>query len=435
MPRTEEVFGIKAGPVLSYVVRANVDDRFQAAIGSGHHIVVYGSSKQGKTSLREKYISSRECIVVRCGPTMTTKSIYNSVLRQSDVKIETVETRATGIHGEVKSKVGFKAIVPWLGAAKAEAEGTAGADHQLSLTRDFIAFDFDEAQSIGELLTAIGFKRFVVLENFHYLPSEVQAQLAFDLKTFHEIGIRFVILGIWKEANMLAVYNNDLADRLNEVPVEPWTDSDFRAVAKRGCDHLNITIADDDIDDFIANSYGNVGMFQEFLKQYCAAFNVTETVAGNLGLSSNQKVGEVLNEKLEAQRLQLLKALEGISARSRVRSDEGDPLLLPHYMVRVICRTSVNELRDGIEKNRLLDLIREIHHRNDKDTIRIGDVTNLMQRLPGLQINTHPPLLYYDALSRRLKFVDTRHFFVLANVDRTALEDDIPFPRDIESKE
>lgn len=56
MVRTDEVFGIRNGPVASYVVRENVDGTFETACRSDHHIVVYGSSKQGKTSLRLRHV-------------------------------------------------------------------------------------------------------------------------------------------------------------------------------------------------------------------------------------------------------------------------------------------------------------------------------------------------------------------------------------------
>ena len=57
MPKTSEVFGIRVEPVLSYVEREAVDGKFKDAIDSDHHIVVYGSSKQGKTSLRQTYVA------------------------------------------------------------------------------------------------------------------------------------------------------------------------------------------------------------------------------------------------------------------------------------------------------------------------------------------------------------------------------------------
>jgi hypothetical protein len=55
-----------------------------------------------------------------------------------------------------------------------------------------------------------GDTRTIILEKFHYLNDEKQKQLAFDLRTFQELGIRFVILGVWREKNRLSQFNGDL---------------------------------------------------------------------------------------------------------------------------------------------------------------------------------------------------------------------------------
>ena len=63
------------------------------------------------------------------------------------------------------------------------------------------------------VLGAMGFGRFIVLEDFHYLSEEVQRQVAMDLKAFHEKSkLSFVVVGVWLESNRLVLYNGDLAD-------------------------------------------------------------------------------------------------------------------------------------------------------------------------------------------------------------------------------
>jgi hypothetical protein len=59
------------------------------------------------------------------------------------------------------------------------------------------------------------------LENFHYLPESVQKCFAFDFRAFQELGVRFIILGVWRERNRLLQFNDDLLDGVQEIPVEP----------------------------------------------------------------------------------------------------------------------------------------------------------------------------------------------------------------------
>lgn len=428
---TKDVFGISRTPIKSYVEREPVDGALQRAVQqSDNHIVIYGSSKQGKTALRQKHIPENKCIVFSCGPKSTTEDIYSSIIRQAAIPIETFQTTTASTTGTASAKTGFRALLPWIGGADAEAEGTVERGKQIVMHTEFVSFNFGEAQSMGELLVKTGFTKIVVLENFHYLSPETQRDIAFDLKAFHEIGVRFLILGVWKEANLLLMLNGDLLDRVTEVPVEPWATSDFDRVTEKGSELLNIAITNSITIRLKENAYGNVGLFQEFLKTFCLMCGIEKSAKELVFLDDQDMVNRVFDDRLESQKGQLVRCLQGLAAHSRVRKNE-EGLLLPYYLVRVILSSPIPHLERGLEKNELLNALRRIHHRDDKFNIRGSDVTNLLQRLPQYQENMRPPLLHYDVNARRLRIVDTRHFFVLANASRLEIEEEIPLPKDM----
>ncbi|MFY0531517.1 hypothetical protein [Nannocystis pusilla] len=95
MHQLKDVFGIRAHQLKTYTSRDDVDGRFSEALNGDHHIVVYGSSKQGKTSLRIKHIDQDNCVIVRCTPKYRLEDIYTAVLRQEGVKIDIYETSST----------------------------------------------------------------------------------------------------------------------------------------------------------------------------------------------------------------------------------------------------------------------------------------------------------------------------------------------------
>lgn len=49
----DEVFGVSRDLPMNYVTRSDVDDKLIENLSRSAHIVIYGSSKQGKTSLRK----------------------------------------------------------------------------------------------------------------------------------------------------------------------------------------------------------------------------------------------------------------------------------------------------------------------------------------------------------------------------------------------
>ncbi len=428
MPKLEEVFGISSKPVLSYAERDQVDGEFVKALSGDRHIVIYGSSKQGKTALRQKHLPDNKCIIVRCGPKTTPETIYQSILRDAGVTIESLETRTEGVKGSAKAKWGFKTILPFFGGADAEGEVSGEASTQKAIQTQFIGFDLGDAQAVTELLASPKYSKNVVLENYHYLPEDTRKQIAFDLKTFHEVSIRFVILGIWKEANYLLMYNGDLQDRVVEVPVEPWENDDFDLVMNNGCKLLNIDMNATARKQFKENAYGNIGMLQEFARTYCRLSGIRDKQAQLVPIGGPEDINKTFDAKLTDQRGRLAKVLQTIAGKSRIGTHTPNPLVLPYYLVRVLLSAPISELTEGIRRPQLLEKLKQCHYRENKETIRMSDVSNLLKRIPALQEDIQPPFLYYDNNQQRLKIVDATQFFVLARIDREELWEEIPNP-------
>ena len=152
----------------------------------------------------QRHVAPENRITVHCTPGQATEDVYRSVLRQLSVEIltERVNESSESLTGKVGAR--FSAILPFFG--KAEVEGQSAIERATGREAHIrpIEFNLSLAQDIGELILRVERRpEFFVLENFHYLSSEQQAIIAFDLRTFEEMGIRFIVRGVWKEANRL----------------------------------------------------------------------------------------------------------------------------------------------------------------------------------------------------------------------------------------
>ncbi|HHF3086983.1 hypothetical protein O4H46_23170 [Vibrio alginolyticus] len=194
----EDVFGVSGKQVASYVERVHVDDKFKDALRTDKQIIVYGSSKQGKTALVKKYIPYEDNILISLSPKTTLKDIYQSILRKSGVVLKTSYTEGTGDTTKVKSKASIQGAVAMVMKGKVEVglekDRTAKTDEQF----DEIEFNLELPDDVADLIHRVGHKKVVILENFHYLPEELQRTFAYDLRTFQDLKIRFIILGVWK---------------------------------------------------------------------------------------------------------------------------------------------------------------------------------------------------------------------------------------------
>jgi hypothetical protein len=78
----DEVFGISRDPPKNYVIRSNVDNVFVDNLARDRHIVIHGSSKQGKTSLRKYHLKTDDYIIVSCLNNWSMRDLFAAILKR-----------------------------------------------------------------------------------------------------------------------------------------------------------------------------------------------------------------------------------------------------------------------------------------------------------------------------------------------------------------
>lgn len=426
-----EVFGVAKDPVASYIEREKVDSILLSALPKSQQIIIYGSSKQGKTALLQRHIREDQRITVHCGPSTTTEDIYRSLLRQQNIEIHTETTNDNQREITTSISAKFTAMLPFFGGGEAETKAEGKLSNGQETKSAPIEFNLAVAQDVGELLKKVNSgKIFHVLENFHYLSDDIQRQLAFDLRTFEEMGLRFIILGVWRERNRLIQYNGDLQDRIIEVPVEPWGVDDFEKIYEKGSPLLNIEIDQHLKNRIFTEAHGSVAVVQELLKKLCEKAGVLKFKPVTTIIINPVLLEESISEKIEEYAARHIRSLESIAAGSRTRraTEETAALYLPYYLVKVMVHRNYSELKDGIERKNLQTLIQDQHR--TPANVRTSDITGMLLRLPSLQAAAKivPPLFDFDAGTRRIKVVDSTLYFFIDNCDPNEVMAEIPHP-------
>src|SRR5262249_13235776 len=112
--------------------------------------------------------------------------------------------------------------------------GEKGQDNETEVVTKALELDVDDVNDVISALNSIGFGKFVVLENFHYLTVETQRDFSVALKAFHEESkYVFIIIGVWLEENRLAVFKGELAGRLNTIDADEWKADELLEVNPR----------------------------------------------------------------------------------------------------------------------------------------------------------------------------------------------------------
>lgn len=321
-------------------------------------------------------------------------------------------------------------MLPFVGSGQAKAEGSISSSEGQASQREAIAFNLELPQDISELVRRIGPQKRVILENFHYLDDDKQRQLAFDLRAFQELGLQFVILGVWREKNRLTQFNGDLLDRVLEVPVGPWSTAEFSRVADRGAEALGITFTEGVIDQCARASFSSIGVFQELLKEVCVLSQVGTQAAETNGVGSDSIANAAIESKAEEYASRHQRAMEAIGAGIVSAGAKAGliPLFLPYYLVRVILESGYDGLATGMRRAVIQEKIQDLHHR--PDDVRASDMSNLLYNLAKLQSNKaiSPPIIDYDQSSKLLQVVDSTFYFFLKHADLAAIAEELPNP-------
>lgn len=416
---TDAVYGISREVPLNYVSRQAVDDEFISNLGRDKHVVIYGSSKQGKTSLRKYCLKEDDYIAVQCGNRWSLSDLHNNVLKRAGFQLETTnKLTITGKH-KVAAKLGIKAHIIEAGIG---GERASGQETERTFTP--IELDPDDPNDIIEALKAINFGQFIVLEDFHYLPQETQKDFAVALKAFHERSkLCFIIVGVWLEENRLVVYNGDLTGRIVAVNADKWTSDELRKVIAEGSRLLNVTFPETIISQLIASANESVYIVQEACRRICLDSNVTETQRQNLVVGANADVSAVVNaivgEQSARYRSFISQFAEGFT---QTRLEMYKWILFP------ILRATKQQSEAGFRYGSIRRLL-ETKHPSGAN-FNAGNLTQALQSVSSLQVQKgiKPIIIDYDSTNLKLNIVDRGFIIWLAQQDKRELLREVGLP-------
>jgi len=403
MAKLNEVFGIvTAVPTLTYVDRAKLDERFGDLLQQDKHIIIYGASKQGKTTLRKKCLPDAGVVIVRCRRQWSRDDLYGEILGALGISKETVgdllrSADERGAHG------GGKAGPPGLfsiffGGSRRHAEERAR-----ETIREPIDADQRSLRFVTQQLIHSG-KR-LVIEDFQYLPKDMRKDLAVDLKLLWDSGVYAIVVGIWAEQNTLATFNPHLLGRFAEIDVE-WTDDELAQVIEKGELALNITLADVIKNQIIRDATGNVGLLQQLLQGYCARCGIRETQQDHQTLSDRQVLSEV-RQAICAPYTVRYRSFS-LAMTDGPTAPEIAELKVPQRFLRVCVEATDEELINGLPETTALERVSAAEPR-----IRQSDVTMILAQLEELQ-DAHdisPVVLSYNPETRTVQLVDREFLF------------------------
>jgi hypothetical protein len=421
----DEVFGVSRDLPLNYVSRETVDSKLIDNLARRSHLVIYGTSKQGKTSLRKHCLRESDYVVVSCQNKWNLAETHAAIFKECGYNVRLSSSKT--VTGSNKITVNFEAKggVPII----AEAKGGGGYERQDSNsetdTRKPIELDPSDVNDIVRAMIEIDFQRFIVLEDFHYLPDETQRDMAFSLKAFHEKSkITFIIVGVWREENRLIASNGDLTDRVFAVDVDQWPEESLREVVQAGEHLMNVSFNGRFVDQLVSSCFESVHIVQEVCRRCLREEGIFETqksLRDEVGASTDtaRLIKQVVDEQGGRYNGFIMNFADGFQQTD---------LEMPKWIMFVLLNSTVEQLRDGLRLREISRLIKASHPKGDD--LNNGNITQALISASSLQLkkNIRPIIIDYDTTNRNLQVVDKSFLIWFASQNRAELLADLDLP-------
>jgi len=420
----DDVYGVSRDIPLNYVTRSEVDEKFISSLSRNQHIVVHGSSKQGKTSLRKHCLDNSDYDVVSCLNKWGIAELNSAILKAVgfEVKRATEKTAAGAAKISVSAKVGFK--VPFL----TNTEGGVGAETSDSSENkevfEPLTLDPSDANDIILALNSIEYTKFIVLEDFHYLPLESQKDFSFALKALHENSkFVFIIVGVWREENRLIGFNGDLTERVLSVNADLWSKEELTEVIGCGETLLNVNFTEQFKDNLIESCFDSVHIVQEVCRRACRDVGVFETQNSNKIIDPSKPVSELIADTVKEQAGRYNGFLQDFSDGFQ----ETD-LKMPKWIIYAILCSSVEDLRRGLRQRTISKVVKSGHPQGT--SLNNGNIAQILKSVASLQNkkSIRPIIIDYDVANNKLNIVDKGFLIWFASQNVEDILEDLGLP-------
>ncbi len=407
--KSRDVFCVSRDLPLNYVKRANVDDRLISNLARDKHIVIFASSKQGKTCLRKQCFKDADYILVQCSNKWDLSELHAAILKQAGYELVQSEKKTVGGKAKVIAKLaGFIPI-----QIGVEAEGKLDKE----VTKEPLELDIGDANDVVLALKSIDFKRYIILEDFHYLKRETQIDFAIALKAYHEISkLSFVIIGVWLEENRLIYLNGDLTGRISSINADVWPPDELLKVIKAGEELLNITIDDRARTSIVKESYGNIYILQEACYRLCEESRVDQTQDRNITIGTNTDVTAIVRNIVNEQSGRYKSFISHFAEGFR-----NTEFQMYRWILHTVITADIRHLEKGFGHVEIIRSISKDHPK--KVSLNTGNISQALQYCATLQVakGIMPIILDYDTSNQILSIVDKGFVVWLQNQDKKQL--------------
>ncbi|CVH38133.1 MULTISPECIES: ATP-binding protein [Serratia] len=271
--RASEVFTPGSFPAITFV-----DDHLKEkeqqlldVLETGSMLIsISGPSKSGKTVFVEKLLGKESLIQVTGAGITSAEGLWLKVFDVLGTPITKSTTTGNTSSINASGKVSGQAGIIF---AKASAEGNiGGAIAQQNAESTSQSIDY-----LQLLISEVGGTDFIIfIDDFHYIPRDVQSELAKQIKEAIRNGCKFICASVPYHSDDVIKGNPDLSGRFFSINFDYWGGEILEQIAIKGFSKLNIECNKDVIKKMVDESAGSPQLMQYLCLNSCFELGARE---------------------------------------------------------------------------------------------------------------------------------------------------------------
>ncbi len=265
-------------------------------------VMMTGSTKSGKTVLTNKVFPRTQSIWFDGGAFSSEYDFWLEIAQQLDVYIDESTSESRDKTTQAVAKAGIeKQLVLFKPKIEATVSNATKKGNAKSQSRK------GNPKTIA-LQALRDSNKPLIIDDFHYLPREQQAQLVRAVKALIFEGLPVIFIAIPHRKLDAVKVEREMTGRIETITIPPWKSEELVEIPKIGFPLLNMQVTEQVTERLAEEAIGSPHLMQEFCREICKTHNVYETLDDKLVIdkieeellfqSVAQNTGKVIFEKL-----------------------------------------------------------------------------------------------------------------------------------------
>ena len=407
MPRYQDIFVPGGFPKHTYNPRTDLD--LESRLRESREnlcklVTVTGQTKSGKTVLARSVFPREDSVWVDGGTVTSEDEFWQVVNEQLDIFQSTEEEAGSDTTATISGK------------------GTAGANFILAKGSAEIGADLAKTRStsrrksrtvsprVAALMGLADARLPVVVDDFHYLPKEIQGQVVRALKQPIFDGLPVVIIAIPHRRYDAVRVEREITGRIMAVDVPSWSETELSYIPTTGFQLLGVPLEEELLRRMVTEAIGSPHLIQDFCRTVCRTAELGEGTLRLDGIDIDvvfREVAETIGRPI----------FDKLARGPRQRSDRLQRTLKNGQTVDIyeLVLHALAHIRPGLVSLEYEDLRSAIRDVSDSQIPQLHEVARVLKHMSSIAASdqSSTPVIDFEEDEKRLHITDPFFAFYL----------------------